>query len=244
MATPNIIGPFLGQVDAAVTGFYLASAGRVAAAAVTPFRAMVTIYILLWGLAFWRGLDQRAAERRRRPSLPRGPDRRDRSKRRASTAPASHVSLQHAGAARLGRRGRRSDPGDGNGRVAEQGQRHCTAFMDLISITDIGGSFAAVLSALIVWLFTAVLVLYGTALILLSKVILGIVIALGPLFIALAAVRLHKRFFEGWLGQALNYLFVYVLGRRDRQHHVRALGTAVAVRARQLSTAVSRCSCR
>ena len=85
------------------------------------------------------------------------------------------------------------------------------AFMDLVSITDIGGSIAAVLAALMVWLFTAVLVLYGTALILLSKVILGLVIGLGPLFIALLLFDSTKRFFEGWLGQALNYLFVYAL---------------------------------
>ena len=56
MALPPIIDPFLLQVDTAVTGFYLAAAGRVAMAIVNPFKTMITIYILLWGLAFWRGL--------------------------------------------------------------------------------------------------------------------------------------------------------------------------------------------
>lgn len=211
MATPNIIGPFLAQVDAAVTGFYLASAGRVAAAAVTPFRAMVTIYILLWGLAFWRGLINEPLS--------------------DGVARLFRVVLIGAIALSAGIYGARiatflyNTPGQlasvvVGGAVTpdtvmdaslSKGNDIALKFMDLISITDIGGSFAAVLSALIVWLFTAVVILYGTALILLSKVILGIVIALGPLFIALLLFDSTKRFFEGWLGQALNYLFVYVL---------------------------------
>ena len=83
------------------------------------------------------------------------------------------------------------------------------AFMSLFSLTDLGPSLVAILSAMVVWLFTAFVVLYGAALILLSKVVLGIVIALGPLFIALLLFDSTKRFFESWVGQALNYLFIY-----------------------------------
>ena len=211
MAMPPVVGPLLGQVDAAVTGFYLAAAGRVAAAAVTPFRAMVTIYILLWGLALWRGLINEP--------LSDGVARLFRvvlvgaialsvgiyGARIASflyNTPAQLASVVVGGAV---------TPETVMDSSLSKGNDIALAFMGLISITDIGGSIAAVLSALIVWLFTAVLVLYGTALILLSKVILGLVIALGPLFIALLLFDSTKRFFEGWLGQALNYLFVYAL---------------------------------
>ncbi len=56
MALPPIIDPFLLQVDTAVTGFYLAAAGRVAMAVVNPFKTGLTNYIPLSGYPSWRGL--------------------------------------------------------------------------------------------------------------------------------------------------------------------------------------------
>jgi len=211
MAMPPIVAPLLAQVDVAVTGFYLAAAGRVAAAAVNPFRAMVTIYILLWGLAFWRGLIHEPLS--------------------DGVARLFRVVLIGAVALTAGIYGARiaiflyNTPGElasavVGGAVTPQtvmdsslntGNDIAAKFMAMVSFSDPGGSIAAILSALVVWLFTALLVLYGTALILLSKVILGLVIALGPLFIALLLFDSTKRFFEGWLGQALNYLLVYAL---------------------------------
>ena len=211
MAMPPVVAPLLGQVDAAVTGFYLAAAGRVAAAAVNPFRAMVTIYVLLWGLAFWRGLITEP--------LSDGVARLFRVVLIGSVALAAGIYGARIASFLYNTPGQLASVVMGGAVTPDtimdaslsKGNDIALAFMDLISITDIGGSVAAVLSALIVWLFTAVLVLYGTALILLSKVILGLVIALGPLFIALLLFDSTKRFFEGWLGQALNYLFVYAL---------------------------------
>jgi len=211
MATAPIVAPLFAQVDAAVIGFYLAAAARVAAAAVNPFRAMVTIYILLWGLAHWRGLINEP--------LSDGVARLFRvvligaialgagvyGARIASflyNSPAQLAAVVVGGAV---------TPETVMDASISKGNDIALAFMDLVSTFDVGGSFAAILSALVVWIFTAVLVLYGTALILLSKVILGLVIALGPLFIALLLFDSTKRFFEGWLGQALNYLFVYAL---------------------------------
>jgi len=211
MAIAPIVAPLFGQVDAAVIGFYLAAAGRVAAAAVNPFRAMVTIYIVLWGLAFWRGLINEP--------LSDGVARLFRvvligtvalgagiyGARIASflyNTPAQLASVVMGGAVA---------PENVMDASISKGNDIALAFMDLVSAFDVSGSIAAIVSALIVWLFTAVLVLYGTALVLLSKVILGLVIALGPLFFALLLFDSTKRFFEGWLGQALNYLFVYAL---------------------------------
>jgi type IV secretion system protein VirB6 len=42
-------------------------------------------------------------------------------------------------------------------------------------------------------------------------VALAIVLGLGPIFIALLLFDSTKRFFEGWMGQALNYMFVFAL---------------------------------
>jgi type IV secretion system protein VirB6 len=211
MPMPPIVAPLLVQVDAAVIGFYLAAAGRVAAATVNPFRTMVTIYILLWGLAFWRGLINEP--------LSDGVARLFRVVLIGTVALAAGIYGARVASFLYNTPGQLASTVMGGAVAPEavmdasinKGNDIALAFMSLVSIVDIGGSIAAVLSALIVWLFTAVLVLYGTALILLSKVILGLVIAVGPLFIALLLFDSTKRFFEGWLGQALNYLFVYAL---------------------------------
>ena len=211
MALPPIIGPFLTDVDTAVTGFYLAASGRVAAAAVTPFRSMVTIYILLWGLAFWRGLINEP--------LSDGVARLFRVVLIGAIALTAGIYGARVASFLYNTPGQLASVVVGGGVTPEtlmdsslsKGNDIALKFIDMISVTNIGGSFAAVISAFLVWAFAAIVILYGTALILLSKVILGLVIALGPLFIGLLLFDSTKRFFEGWLGQALNYLFVYVL---------------------------------
>lgn len=211
MALPPIIDPFLTQVDTAVTGFFLAAASRVAAAATTPFRTLVTVFIILWGLALWRGLINEP--------LSDGVARVFRivligtialgagvyGPRIATTlynTPAELATVLAGGA---------TSPQTVMDTALSRGDDIASAFMSLVSLSSPGASFAAILSALTVWLFTAFVVLYGAALIVLSKVILGLVIAFGPLFIALLLFDATKRFFESWLGQALNYMFVFSL---------------------------------
>lgn len=211
MALPPIIDPFLAQVDTAVTGFYLAAAGRVAAAAVTPFRTMVTIYIVLWGLAFWRGLINEP--------LSDGIGRVLRIVLIGTIALSAGVygpriaSFLYNTPAELASvvAGGPTAPQTVMDSALSKGNDIAGAFMSLVSLGAIGASIAAILSAMIVWIFTAIVVLYGAALIVLSKVILGMVIAVGPLFIALLLFDATKRFFESWMGQALNYLFIFML---------------------------------
>jgi type IV secretion system protein VirB6 len=211
MALPPIIDPFLAQVDTAVTGFYLAAAGRVSAAAVTPFRTMVTIYIVLWGLAFWRGLINEP--------LSDGIGRVLRIVLIGSIALGAGIygsrvaSFLYNTPAELASvvAGGPTAPQTVMDSALNKGNDIAGAFMSLVSLGAIGASIAAILSAMIVWIFTAIVVLYGAALIVLSKVILGMVIAVGPLFIALLLFDATKRFFESWMGQALNYLFIFML---------------------------------
>ena len=67
------------------------------------------------------------------------------------------------------------------------------------------------LQAVIVWVATAILVGYAAALILLAKISMTVVLTLGPLFIGLLLFDATKQFFTGWLNQALNGLFQYVI---------------------------------
>lgn len=211
MATPPIIAPLLNQIDVAVTGFYLNAAARVATAATTPFRILVTVYVFLWGLAVWRGLINEPLS--------------DGIMRILRVVLIGAIGLgmgvygpviasflfNTPGELAAAMAGGAVTPQTVMDQALSTGDDIAGEFMSLVSLSSPGASFAAILSALIVWLFTAVVVLYGAALVILSKVILGIVIALGPLFIAMLLFDSTKKFFEGWLGQALNYLFIFAL---------------------------------
>jgi type IV secretion system protein VirB6 len=206
-----IVGPYLAKVDTAITGYFLDASSRVAAAAGTPFRVMVTLYIVLWGLAMWRGLIHEplsdGVARMLRIVLVGtfalnagvyGP--------RIATAiyntPTQLAAVVAGGAVA---------PELVMDTAIEKGDKIARGYIALVSITEPGSSFAAVLSAFVVWVLTVFVVLYGVALILLSKVALAIVLALGPIFIALLLFDSTKKFFESWLGQALNYMFVFAL---------------------------------
>ena len=211
MAMLPIVGPYLTRVDTALTGYFLDASSRVAAAANTPFRAMVTLYIVLWGLAMWRGLI--------REPLSDGIARVLRIVLVGAFALSAGVYGPHVATAIYNTPGQLAAVITGGAVTPElvmddaigKGDEIARGYIALVSVTDPGGSFAAVLSALITWILTVVVVLYGVALILLSKVALAIVLGLGPIFIALMLFDSTKRFFEGWLGQALNYMFVFAL---------------------------------
>jgi type IV secretion system protein VirB6 len=52
---------------------------------------------------------------------------------------------------------------------------------------------------------------YAAFLLALSKMALAIVLGVGPIFVLLLIFEPTKRFFDSWLGQALNYLFLVML---------------------------------
>jgi len=206
-----IVGPYLARVDTAVTGYFLSASSRVAAAAATPFKALVTFYIVLWGLAMWRGLIHEP--------LSDGIARIFRIVLIGTFALGTGVYGPHIATTIYNTPAELAAVLNGGGVTPElvmddaigKGDEIARSYMALVSVTDLGGSLAAVLSALIIWILTIVVVLYGVALILLSKVALAIVLGLGPIFIALLLFDATKKFFEAWLGQALNYMFVFAL---------------------------------
>ena len=51
----------------------------------------------------------------------------------------------------------------------------------------------------------------GFAILLLAKLALALLIALGPIFVACALFSATRRFFFGWLAQAVNYLILFAL---------------------------------
>lgn len=62
-----------------------------------------------------------------------------------------------------------------------------------------------------VWVIGALAAALGFGIFLLSKVALALLIALGPIFVACALFDASRRYFWGWLSQAVNYLVLMAL---------------------------------
>jgi len=72
-------------------------------------------------------------------------------------------------------------------------------------------SIPLVVMAYAVWTAGILATAYGAFLLALAKMGLAIALGVGPLFILLTIFEPTKRFFDAWLGQTLNYVFMVVL---------------------------------
>lgn len=62
-----------------------------------------------------------------------------------------------------------------------------------------------------VWLVGGAATLYGAFLLVLAKIALAVLLAVGPIFVLCLIFDGTKRFFDVWIGQALNYVFLVML---------------------------------
>jgi type IV secretion system protein VirB6 len=65
--------------------------------------------------------------------------------------------------------------------------------------------------AAVVYVIGALAAALGFGVVLVAKVALALLVALGPIFIACALFEATRRFFFGWLAQAVNYLVLFAL---------------------------------
>jgi type IV secretion system protein VirB6 len=75
----------------------------------------------------------------------------------------------------------------------------------------LNGNFAYYLAGIAVYLIVGLTAIYTIFLMALSRIALSVLLALGPLFIALLLFNTTKRFFETWLAQLANYAFIAIL---------------------------------
>ncbi|UVW30685.1 type IV secretion system protein [Massilia sp. H6] len=66
-------------------------------------------------------------------------------------------------------------------------------------------------AAFLIWVAAVAATAYAAFLLALSKMALAILLGIGPIFVLLLIFDGTKRFFEAWLGQALNYVFLVIL---------------------------------
>jgi type IV secretion system protein VirB6 len=73
------------------------------------------------------------------------------------------------------------------------------------------GNFAYYLAGIGVYAIVGLTAIYTIFLLSLSRIALSVLLAIGPLFIALLLFESSKRFFESWLAQLANYAFITIL---------------------------------
>src|SRR5581483_971347 len=73
------------------------------------------------------------------------------------------------------------------------------------------GDFGYYLAGIIVWLLMGLLCVYTMFLIALASIASAVLLALGPLFIALLLFDSTRRFFEAWIAQLATYALITVL---------------------------------
>lgn len=74
----------------------------------------------------------------------------------------------------------------------------------LTGIPDLGLMFVAVC----LWTAGALATGYGAALLGLSKISLAVVLGVGPMYVLFTLFEPTKRFFDSWIGQVLNFVFI------------------------------------
>lgn len=77
----------------------------------------------------------------------------------------------------------------------------------LTGMPDMSGMAAA----WAIWLAGMLATGYGAFLLVLSKMALAVILGIGPIFVLLLMFEATKRFFDAWMGQALNYVFLVIL---------------------------------
>src|SRR6202034_498524 len=75
----------------------------------------------------------------------------------------------------------------------------------------LNGNFSYYVAGFAVYLIVGLTAIYTMFLLALSRIALSVLLALGPLFIALLLFETTKRFFETWIAQLANYVFITIL---------------------------------
>jgi type IV secretion system protein VirB6 len=73
------------------------------------------------------------------------------------------------------------------------------------------GDFGFCIAGVVVWCLIGILCVYAMFLIALSSIALAVLLALGPLFIAMLFFDASRRFFSAWIAQLANYALITVL---------------------------------
>jgi len=200
-------------VDNATNLYITSTVSPVAAAVGTVARQLFLLYIIMYGFAMYRGMI-------REPIL-------DAAFRLMKIALVMSLAIDiglYSGmvsnnlqalpdylANLVGNGGTGTDSKDTLDKILSDAINSGTAVWQQGSILPPGANPGAYMMAIIIWLSALVCVGYAAFLIILSKVMLAVLLGIGPIFIICLMFESTKKFFEAWLGQALNYCLISAL---------------------------------
>lgn len=204
----RVFSPAYAFIDGKLDAFLNAGASRMLGEVAGPLRLALILYVLLYGFAILRGA---IAE----PMM----DFAVRSVKLAVIATLVTTAaygewvtqpLFHALPDALARGISGASPGDAGAafdqffaRAAYLGQKTAKETTPL--------NWLPLLVSGCVFVVGALAAALGFGIVVLSKVALALLVALGPIFVACALFEVTRRYFFGWLGQAVNYLVLYAL---------------------------------
>lgn len=93
--------------------------------------------------------------------------------------------------------------------IWNNGMRIANIFWNNAGILN--GNFGDYHAAFLVWIVTGALCIYTLFLLVLSKIALAVLLAIGPFFIAMLLFDSTKRLFESWVAQLANYGLIAIL---------------------------------
>lgn len=216
-----LAAPLFDTIDATAIAFYTNASTIIANLVMPSFRLFLILYILLWGLAHWRGLITEpigdfatrvikicliaalllnAATYTQMVS-----DWVYKTPQRVLDVLAPAVVGRLAGA-----------PTPANAldlvmaNVSEASQRFEMANVALSGFA-IGQSFYYAICGILLEFFGYVTLALSIAVLIVSKIVLGILLAVGPLFIAFLLFDATRGMFQAWVGQVAAAMFTYFM---------------------------------
>lgn len=197
-------------VDRAVADYIQSTAGNVVDAVAPVANQMLTLYIILWGFAMYRGVIQE-------PVL-------DAAFRLMKVAIIMNLAISVGTYSALiannlyvlpeylvglfGNGGTTADSKATLDRVLSDALNASQSAYEKADIFDNPGAY---LVAAIIWISAFGSVGYAAFLIILTKVMIAVLLGIGPIFVICLMFESTKKFFEAWLGLALNYALISAL---------------------------------
>jgi type IV secretion system protein VirB6 len=210
MADYTFLQSIFQTVDNATSTYITSTVGNVAAAVDPVAHQCFTLYVILWGFAMYRGMINE-------PIM-------DGAFRLMKIGIIMHFAInvgEYSGTIAnnlvafpdylttlIGNGGAATDSKLVLDKILSDAINSGTSVWEQGSLIPPGANPGAYLMALIIWISALVCTGYAAFLIILSKVALAVIVGIGPIFILCLMFEGTKKFFEAWLGQALNYALV------------------------------------
>jgi type IV secretion system protein VirB6 len=207
----TVISDFLATIDAGVINFFQSGSASVAGALAGPFIDLIAISLILWIIASLRGLIHNPVMNGAWriliiiliTSAAFGSGVYNGRIARAVYALPGEVAA-------VVTKGDRKNTNLLIDEALTKGNEVAKAFNMQASGWKPGDALVWNATALIVWIFTGVVCAYAAAIIVLTKVGLGVLLALGPLFIILILFQPTRGIFDGWVRQLVTFVLMYV----------------------------------